>query len=256
MTSQPRALRLVVVLALVLAYAIAAAPVSAHPDGDNVNGTVTAISGSTLTVLDKAGTSHTVVVTGTTVYKLPHHLTGSLADITVGTKIKAEGTLSGGILTAAVVKIRLDHVNGTVTAIPSGTSLTVLGKNGTTYTVNVTGTTLYKLPHRLTGTFGDIAVGSKVKAEGTLVGTTLTARIVEIKWDHVNGTVTAISGSTLTVMGKNSTSYTVTVTGATVYDRPGHVPGTFADIAVGSKIKAEGTLVGTTLTARFISIKH
>ena len=95
MKSQPRALRLVVVLAMIMAYAISATPVSAHPDGDKVNGTVTGTSGTGFTVLGKNGTIYTVNVSVATVYKLPHHLTGgTFSDIAVGSKIKAEGTLS------------------------------------------------------------------------------------------------------------------------------------------------------------------
>jgi len=250
MKSQSRALRLTIVIAMIAAYAISAAAASAHSPDHNVNGVVTTKTATTLTVLAGNGTSSAVTVTAATVYRLPHRLTGTFADVIVGSRIKVEGTLSGTVLTAAVVKIKWDGVNGVVTVV-SGGSLTVLGKSGTN-SVMVTGSTKYRLPHRLTGTAADVAVGSRIRAEGTLSSGTLIARLITIKWDHVNGAVTALSP--LTVTEKNGTSRIILLTGATVYQGKRHVTAVLGDIHVGSRIKAEGTLNGVNFTARFVTI--
>ena len=253
MKSRYRALRLSLVFAMIAAFAISASGATAHSPGDNVNGVVTAKTATTLTVLAENGTSSAVTVTAATVYRLPHRLTGTFDDVLVGSRIKVEGTLSGTVLTAAVVKIKWNQVNGVVTAV-SGSSLTVLGKNGTSTTVIVTATTIYRLPHRLTGTAADVAVGSRIRAEGTLSSGILTARLVTIKWAHVNGVVTALSP--LTVTEKNGTSRIILITGATVYRGHGHASAVLGDIHVGSRIKAEGTLSGVTFTARYIAIRN
>ncbi len=250
MKSRSRVLRLTLVFAMIAAYAISATTASAHSPGANVNGVVTDKTDNTLTVLAANGTSSAVTVDTDTIYRLPHRLTGTFADVLVGSRIKVEGTRSGTVLTAAVVKIKWDRVNGVVTHV-SGSSLTVLGKNGTSTTVMVTGTTIYRLPHRLTGTAADVAVGSRIRAEGTLSSGTLTARLITIKWDHVNGVVTVLSP--LTVTEKNGTSRIIVVTDATVYRVQGHVSAVLGDIHVGSRIKAEGTLDGVNFTARFIT---
>ena len=253
MKSRYRALRLSLAFAMIAAFAFSATAATAHSPGDNVNGVVTAKTATTLTVLAENGTSSAVTVTAATVYRLPHRLTGTFDDVLVGSRIKVEGTLSGTVLTAAVVKIKWNQVNGVVTAV-SGSSLTVLGKNGTSTTVIVTATTIYRLPHRLTGTAADVAVGSRIRAEGTLSSGILTARLVTIKWAHVNGVVTALSP--LTVTEKNGTSRIILITGATVYRGHGHASAVLGDIHVGSRIKAEGTLSGVTFTARYIAIRN
>lgn len=250
MKSRSRVLRLTLVFAMIAAYAISATATFAHSPGDNVNGVVTAKTATTLTVIAENGTSSVVSVTAATIYRLPHHLTGTFADVLVGARIKVEGTLAGTVLTAAVVKVRWNRVNGVVTAV-SGSSLSVLGKTGTSNTVMVTGTTVYRLPHHLTGTAADVAVGSRIRAEGTLSSGTLAARLITIKWDHVNGVVTALSP--LTVTEKNGTSRIILVTGATVYRVQGQVAAVLGDIRIGSRIKAEGTLNGVNFTARFIT---
>jgi hypothetical protein len=71
-----------------------------------VNGTVTAIAGSTLTVRAAAGKSRTVVVTDATTYKVHGHAAGTLSDVSVGSRIRADGRVSGGVLTADLVKVR------------------------------------------------------------------------------------------------------------------------------------------------------
>ena len=178
MKSRYRALRLSLVFAMIAAFAISASAVTAHSPGDNVNGVVTAKTATTLTVLAENGTSSAVTVTAATVYRLPHRLTGTFDDVLVGSRIKVEGTLSGTVLTAAVVKIKWNQVNGVVTAV-SGSSLAVLGRNGRI--ILITGATVYRGHGHASAVLGDIHVGSRIKAEGTLSGVTFTARYIAIR---------------------------------------------------------------------------
>lgn len=60
------------------------------------------------------------------------------------------------------------------------------------------------------------------------------------------GVVTAVSGNTITVTGDNGTTYTVDASAAKVSKV---VDLTVADIKVGDRIGAQGTLSGTTITA-------
>ncbi len=64
------------------------------------------------------------------------------------------------------------------------------------------------------------------------------------------GTVTAISGNSITITGENGTSYTVNASDTTKISKM--VELTVADIKVGDRIGAEGTLSGTTVTATHI----
>jgi riboflavin synthase alpha subunit len=63
-------------------------------------------------------------------------------------------------------------VHGTVTAV-NGTTLTVQDKDGKTYTVEAAGATAAKI-QKIAVT--DVQVGDSVEANGTLTGSTLTAK--------------------------------------------------------------------------------
>jgi hypothetical protein len=167
-------------------------------------GTVTAVSGDTITLTDKqSGTTYTVDATTATIMKQLSSsgtdqtdakptapTTATISDIAVGDTLMVQGTVSGTSITAT----RIDDgvmrggmgggrggfgggnggsgVSGTVTAV-NGTTLTITGKNGTTYTVDGSSATASKIE---TITVPSIAVGDTVGINGTVSGTTVTAK--------------------------------------------------------------------------------
>lgn len=89
----------------------ASSPKAEDQQGDNrtrghVNGSVIAKEGNTLTIRDAAGKRHTVLVTRQTRYQVRGHAGGKLADVTVGSKVRADGSVSGGVLTANLIKVK------------------------------------------------------------------------------------------------------------------------------------------------------
>ncbi|TSC61322.1 MAG: hypothetical protein Athens041674_810 [Parcubacteria group bacterium Athens0416_74] len=66
----------------------------------------------------------------------------------------------------------------------------------------------------------------------------------------IHGSVTAVSGTTITVLGKNDVVYTVNAANAEIEH------GTFADIAVGDTVKVKGTINGSVITATEIEEKE
>ncbi len=66
----------------------------------------------------------------------------------------------------------------------------------------------------------------------------------------VHGSVTAVSGTTITVLGKNDVVYTVNAANAEIEH------GTLADIAVGDIIKVKGTIEGSVIIAKEIEEKE
>jgi hypothetical protein len=295
-----------------------------------VGGTVTAISGSTITVQGKNSTSYTVDATAAKISKItapatpgtkPTITTITLADIQVGDTLRAQGTVSGTTVTATQITDgtfmggwvggkgmtgglkggkhigtatapKQPGIGGTVTAI-SGSTITVQGKNSTSYTVDATSSKISKItapatagtkPTITTITLADIQVGDTLRVQGTVSGTTVTATQItdgtfigggkgkgmmgkgkgegKNEMPGVGGTVTAISGSTITVQGKNSTSYTVDATTAkiskitaptTAGTKPTITSITVADIQVGDTLRVHGTVSGTTVTATNIT---
>jgi uncharacterized membrane protein YgcG len=223
-------------------------------------GTVTAVSGNTITITDPQGFSRTILVGTATTYTVGG-APGTLASVTVGTKLVAEGTIDTNktTLDALTVKIgsagNMGSVRGVVTAI-TPTSVTVLVKGSTTPTTfTITTTTTYK-DDGVSLSAADLAVGSAVGIEVSSAAST-TALNIEIELAHLSGKVTAISGDTITIAGHKGTTSTVLVTSTTTYTMKG-APATLADIVVGSKISGEGTLStdGLTLTAVTVEIKH
>lgn len=170
-------------------------------------------------------------------------------------------------------------VFGTVTAI-SGNTITVQSKafarTGTTtttpavtYTVNAAGATVTKAG--AASSISSIAVGDTVMVQGTVSGTSVTATKINDgvvpggmmgqRGNGVFGTVTAISGDTITVQSKGfeksdsstgtTTTYTVNASGATV--TKANVASSVSAIAIGDTVMVQGTVSGTSVTATKIS---
>lgn len=152
-------------------------------------GTVTAISGTTLTVTDAKNVVYTVDASSA---KIDPGMMGAsgltVANIMVGDKVIVTGpTAEGAAKTAKTISDRSMYGRnifmGTVTAA-NGSILTIdtmNGKTKTLYTVNVASAALSKgmgkgTPATIAVT--DIKVGDRVFAIGTLSGTTVTATSV------------------------------------------------------------------------------
>ena len=61
-----------------------------------------------------------------------------------------------------------------------------------------------------------------------------------------NGTVTAVNGNTITLTGKNNTTYTINASGATV---KAVTDSSVGNIKVGDTLSVQGSASGTTVTA-------
>jgi len=146
----------------------------------STGGVVTTVSGNMITVTGRDNATHAITVSSSTRY-LKAGQTASLADITTGTSIMAEGSLSGTTLSAQLVTIQVPHLGGQVTAV-NGTSFTVKGRDGVSDTVNIDNNTTYVNADGTTATLASVKVGVNINAEGTLSsdGKTLTALRVTI----------------------------------------------------------------------------
>ncbi len=157
---------------------------------------------------------------------------------------------------------------GTVTAIRGDTITLSDPKDSATYTVDATNAKILKHGAPTAGqapqapstiTIGGIAVGDTIMVRGTVSGTTITATAIDDGQMHggrgghggpgVHGTVTAVNGTTLTVKDPNGTTYTVNADAATASKIQTISVG---DVQIGDSIEANGTLSGTTLTAKHL----
>jgi hypothetical protein len=131
------------------------------------------------------------------------------------------------------------HGGITITSI-SGSSISLETADGWTRTITVDGDTTYSESGDEIA-LSDLAVGDEIRFQQTLEDDgTYTIDAIAVIPPHVGGTVTAISGSTITVEQRDGTSATVTVTGDTTYEVSGD-EATLADVEVGMFLAAEGT---------------
>ncbi len=157
-------------------------------------------------------------------------------------------------------------VRGTVASI-NGNTLTVTGKDNTTYIVDVSGAKVLKGTAGAaptTGSVSDIKVGDTVGVRGTVTGVNVTATEVmdgiggrgmgmmggrgsmHGEGRGVMGKVTAVNGSTLTITNTDGTSYTVDASAAKVSKTTDITVG---DIQVGDTVGVMGTLSGSSVKA-------
>lgn len=129
-------------------------------------GEVTAVTSNSVTVISRDGTKSTITLTGSTTYQVGKDA-GTKADLTVGSRIEAEGTLSGDTFTASRIQIQPALAGGEVTAKTSST-ITVKGRDGKTSLIHIGAKTTFKVRGKEAATLADIAVGDIVIAAGTL----------------------------------------------------------------------------------------
>jgi hypothetical protein len=126
-----------------------------------------------------------------------------------------------------------------ITAI-AGSSISLETADGWTRTIVVDSGTTYSESGD-TIALSDLAVGDEIRFQQTLEDDgTYSIDALAVIPPHVGGTVTAISGSTITVEQRDGTSATVTVTGDTTYEVSGD-DAALTDVEVGMFLVAEGT---------------
>ncbi len=162
---------------------------------------------------------------------------------------------------------------GKVTSV-SSTTLVVSGSQGfmkdsttTSFTVNAANATIRK--GNSTSTLSSIAVGDTVMVRGTVTGTSIVATSIEAGMkskggedkDHasstppftgngqpvVAGTISAITGTSITVTTKSNVSYAVDASSAKVLQ--GKAASTVSALKVGDEVIVQGTVNGTSITA-------
>jgi len=165
---------------------------------------------------------------------------------------------------------------GTVASV-SGNSITLTGANGTTYTVDATNATISKFANnaRTTIQVSAIANGDTLTVFGTATGANITATMIvdgtmptfngrSSRTNHTGttttpkpqkitttGTVASISGTSITVNGANSTTYTVDASMAK-FRRKANTAMLITDIQTGDTVKVTGTVSGTNITATIV----
>ncbi len=193
----------------------------------------------------------------------------------------APGSIQGGMRMGQGVFGTVASVSGNTLTVNSparkgfGTSTAAVA--ATTYTVDASSATVYK--DNATSSVSSIASGDTVMIQGTVSGTNVVAKTIRdgkmptmgngasgfqkgsrststesmISGDGnpvVAGTVSAISGNTVTLKNNSNTEFTIDVTNATV--TKGNSTSSVSGIAIGDNILVQGTVNGNSVTASLV----
>ncbi len=248
-----------------------------------VMGTLASVSGTTLAVTGKDGTSYSVNAASATVMKGlgAGSVASTVSAIPTGDTLIVMGTVSGTNVTASRIVFGLggammkggpgietegEHaagrpVLGTVASV-SGNSVTLTGKDGKTYAADVSAAIIVRGGEKETAmTAADIKAGDTLLVFGTLSDSAIAATKIidgpkemgdegEQQRASVSGTVTAVVGTTMTVKAADGTEYTVDATSA-AFVRAGdkETATTIAGVLVGDAVVVDGTVTGTDVVA-------
>lgn len=220
-------------------------------------GKVTAVSGNTITITTGQGFSRAVLVGALTSYAMAG-LAVTLANVTVGSTISVQGLVDANLTTLDALKItirgtgQIETFHGTVTALGTS-SVTVTLLSGPAATFALTSATIY--------TDGSVVLNSASLAIGDLVGVRVnslaptTALTISLEVATLSGIVTNVAGTTITITTSQGFSRVIVVSSTTTYTKA-DTPATLADVTVGAKIRAQGSVDanGTSLDARSVTI--
>ena len=288
---------------------ILSAPVFAQGQGGRANqgkitnrlpqtaviGTVSAISGKSITIsgrqgLDSKIAAKTFTVDATNAKVIKNGAAGTLSDIVLGDIIFVQGTISGTNITAVTIRDGISQgpmdsnrmnpsVVGKVSAI-SGNTLTVISErkneqsstsNTTTYTVDATNAKILRGETAIK--VSDIAVGDNIIVQGTVTGSNVSATtirdgkvgngkndqgdnnqaLLQIQGNGqpiVAGTVSAVSGNTITITNSSNITYTIDAANAKFVQGKNTIM--LSNIKTGDSVVVQGTVNGTSIIASTI----
>ena len=201
---------------------------------------ITAINGSQLSLRTDNGWTRTVDASDATVYRGETEI--ALGDLKVGDQIAfREIRTSDGTTAITRIQVLDPSVAGTISEV-TGSSVTVRLADGSTRTVQTTGTTTYQLGRDDATRDNALVVGNVLRAVGTVSGDTFTATAIQVHPAMTGGEVTARTATSITVTDATGASRTINVSDATTYVIRGDDTPGLDDIAVGDHVVAQGTL--------------
>jgi hypothetical protein len=216
------------------------APIPFRGGAGQVAITITKIDGSKLSLETTDGWTRTIDTTGATITKGSQTI--ALSDVKVGDQITfREARQADGTYKITTIQVQVPTAAGTVSSVGSG-SVTITQFDGSSKTLTLTGSTTYSQAGA-TVTTSALVVGVRISAQGTVDSAgNFTAAAVTITPADVLGKVTSKTATTIVVTTTAGKTVTVNISSATKYSVRGVATPTIADVAVGYRISAQGTL--------------
>jgi hypothetical protein len=232
------------------------------PKKISVSGTVASISGTTITLTAKDGTSYTVDASKARTRRRAATAM-DLANIQAGDSITVTGTVDGTNITAVMIRDTSmgrnnDHTVGTITAV-NGSSFTLQTKANASLTVNTTSATVIEKfigNDKQAAALTDLAIGENMLITGAVdsAANSIAATIVRIEIKRVSktGVVQSVSGNVITLTAKDGTTFTADATNAKLMRRFGATIVDISAIQNGDTLVVTGLMNGTTFTVSSI----
>ena len=202
--------------------------------------TITKVDGSKLSLQTTDGWTRTIDATGATVTKGGQTI--ALTDLKAGDQIGfRESRQSDGTYKITTIQVVVPTASGTVTAADAG-SVTIKQFDGSSKTLTLTGSTTYAEAGASVSRTA-LVVGARITAQGTVDSAgKFTATKVTIAPAVVQGTVASKTATSIMVTTAAGKTVTIDVSSATKYSVRGVSSATLADVAVGNRISAQGSL--------------
>src|SRR3989344_6616590 len=193
---------------------------------------------------------------------------GAKADLETRGEIKAENKTIK-VEARTDLKLKKATLSGMGATVNADGSFTVNGDNGKQVKITTTADTKIK-NRNTTGVLADVKADVKVIVRGTWNDdkTVIATREIQIVDTTINpirawfkilfeahvlaGTVSVISGNTVTVVAENNTAYTVDITNARIVGRNVFITELTSDIKVGDKLQIFGNISGTSISAEVV----
>lgn len=196
---------------------------------DSVNGTIT--------ITDNNGQTHVInIQSGSQVQTQSGN--SSIEALEPGTTVKIE--LQSGNVTRKV-EADLARVQGAISQVNAATNeITITPtKGGQTVTVSITSDTKIKLSNGNTGSFSNLTTGARVDVRySTDTKAAFMVNVGQTETSELEGTVTGISGNSITIEASKKRSLTLTTDNSTVIQVGGST-GTIADLQNGTRVHAK-----------------
>ncbi len=233
-------------------------------------GQVTAVATGSLTIKTASGEIFVVSTTDATVRRGEN--SNSTSAIVVGDTVYVFGVKNGSAIAASTIIVGKSKSEvqpndeekrkayfGVITA-KTDTTLTIMSANNTLYTVTITNAQIWINKTKQSSISG-LVVGDNVMVQGDLNGSTIAAKkliAIHLPLGTIVGKITAVSGTTLTVMGSDNKVYTVLAGSAEIKakgnkDKDEEKNSSLSNLVVGDSVLVKGDLSGTTITAKSVT---
>ncbi|HEX6867519.1 MAG TPA: DUF5666 domain-containing protein [Candidatus Limnocylindrales bacterium] len=201
--------------------------------------TISAISGSSVTLTTDDGWTRTITVTDA-VDVTKGGQTIAVSDLKVGDEVRIAQTRNDdGTYTVEAIAVVVPSVHGTVSDVASS-GFKVTTRDGSVWTITVNGQTTYSYGTG-TGSLADVTNGEEVLVQGTSTAdNALTALSVRVAGDRATGTVASKTADTIVITTRDGSSVTVHVDADTDYRVGGSDTATLADVTADMRIKVSG----------------